>query len=67
VFDPSFLSVVDCFKLMSFAHHAASELREFNYDTLHIENVPSISPMFDGDVFFELPLINNPNGHFGQM
>jgi hypothetical protein len=52
---------------MSFAPHAASELRKFNYNTCHIENVPSIPPTFDGDVLFELPPINNPDGHSGQM
>jgi hypothetical protein len=52
---------------MSFAPNATFEFREVNYDTLCIKNVPSILATFDGDVLFELPLINNPNGHFGQM
>jgi hypothetical protein len=50
---------------MSFAVHAALELKELNYDTLWIENTPSIPSSFDGDVFFELPLVDNLSGHLG--
>jgi hypothetical protein len=66
IFSLSFF-VVDYFKLMSFASHATFELKEVNYNTFHIKNVPCIPSTFDGDVLFELPPINNPNGHFGQM
>ncbi len=52
---------------MYFAPHATFELREVNYNTLHIKNVPYIPRTFDGDVLFEPPLVNNPDGHFGQM
>jgi hypothetical protein len=62
---PFVLSVVECLKVMSFALHATLELRYLNYDTLWIENVPNIPSTFDGDVFFELPLVDNPNGHLG--
>jgi hypothetical protein len=50
---------------MSSALHATLELREFNCDTLWIENAPNIPFTFDGDVFFERPLVDNPNGHLG--
>jgi len=62
-----FLSVVDCLKLMSFAPHATFKLIEINYNTFHIKNVPCILVTFDVDVLFELPPINNPNGHYSQM
>jgi len=52
---------------MSFAPHATFELNEVNYNTFHIKNVPYIPSTFDGDVLFDFPPINNPNGHFGQM
>jgi hypothetical protein len=67
IIGPSFHIVIDCIKLMSFAPHVASELREVNYNTLCIENVPYIPATFDGDVLFELPLVNNLDGHYGQM
>jgi hypothetical protein len=67
ILDPFFPNVVDCFKLMSFAPHATFELREVNYNRFCIKNVPCIPTTFDGDVLFELPLINNPDCHFGQM
>jgi hypothetical protein len=46
---------------------ATFELRNFNYNTLHIEKVLCIPPTFDGHVFFEFPLVNNLDGHFGHM
>jgi hypothetical protein len=49
---------------MFFAPHATFELKEVNYNTFCIKNVPCIPSTFDGDVLFELPPINNPNGHF---
>jgi hypothetical protein len=55
-------NVLECFKAMSFALHATLELKKMNYDTLWIENAPSIPSIFYGDVFYELP-IDNPNGH----
>jgi hypothetical protein len=67
VLSPRFLSVVDCFKLMSFAHHATSELKQVNYDTFWIKNAPYILVTFDVDVIFELPQINNLDGHYSQM
>jgi hypothetical protein len=62
---PFVLSVVECLKAMSFTLHATLELRELNYETFWIENAPSIPSTFGGDVFFELPLVDNPNGHLG--
>ncbi len=62
---PFVLSVMECLKAMSFALHATLELKELNYDTLWIENTPSIPSSFDGDVFFELPLVDNLSGHLG--
>jgi hypothetical protein len=41
------------------------ELKELNFDTLWIQNAPNIPSTFDGDVFFELPLVDDPNGHLG--
>jgi hypothetical protein len=58
-------SVMECLNAMTFALRATLELRELNYDTLWIENVPNIPSTFDGDVFFELPLVDNPNGRHG--
>jgi hypothetical protein len=52
---------------MFFAPHATFELKEVSFDTFCIKNVPCIPTTFDGDVLFELPTINNPDGHFGQM
>ncbi len=64
----SFLNVVVLgLKLVSFAPCATSELKKFNYDTLCIENVSYIPSTFNGDVLFELPLINNIDDHFDQM
>lgn len=61
----SFFSVVVLsFKSVSFAPRATSKLKKFNYDTICIENVPYIPSTFNGDVIFELPLINNINDHF---
>jgi hypothetical protein len=54
---------MDCFKAMSSAPNATLELKELNYDKFWIENVPNIPSTFDGDVFFELPSVDNPNGH----
>jgi hypothetical protein len=48
-----------------FTPHATLESKELNYNTLHIENVPNIPSMFDEDVLFEFPLVDNPNNHFG--
>jgi hypothetical protein len=62
---PFVLNVMECLKAMCFALHAILELKELNNDTLWIENAPSIPSTFDGDVFFELPLVDNPNGHLG--
>jgi hypothetical protein len=58
---------MDCFKAMSFAAHATLELKQLNYDTFWIENAPYIPSTFDGDVFFELPCVDNPNGHLHWM
>jgi hypothetical protein len=64
----SFLSVfVLGLKAMSFAPHATFELKKLNYDTLRIENIPCIPSTFNGDVLFELPLVNNIDGHSNQM
>ncbi len=52
---------------MSFAPHATFELRKVNYNTFHIKNVPYILVTFDVDVLFELPPINNLDGHYSQM
>ncbi len=52
---------------MPFNPHATLKLKELNYNTLHIENVPNILSTFDGDVFFELPLVDNLNNHSRQM
>jgi len=62
-----FLSVMDCFKVMYFAPYATLELKELNYNTLWIKNVPSIISAFDIDVLFEFPFIDNSHGHFGYM
>jgi hypothetical protein len=64
MFTPYFFSVVDCLKAMSFAPHATLKLRKLNYDTFKIENVLSIPSTFDGDVFFELPPIDNLHNQF---
>jgi hypothetical protein len=66
VFGLSFLIVVDCFKLMSFAPHTTSSWNRY-YNILCIENVPCILATFDGDVLFELPPTYNPNGHTSWM
>jgi hypothetical protein len=42
---------------MSFAFHATLELRELNYDTLCIENVPRIPSIFYLDFFWNSPLL----------
>jgi hypothetical protein len=52
---------------MSIAPRATFELKELNNDTLRIENVPCIPSTFNGDVVFELQLVNNINGHSNQM
>jgi hypothetical protein len=65
MFTPSFFSVADYLKAMSFAPHATLKLKKLNYDTFKIENVPSIPSTFDGDVPFELPPIDNLHNHFG--
>jgi capsular polysaccharide biosynthesis protein len=58
------LSVVDYFMIMSFAAHANFKLRDLNYDSFHIEIIPSILTIFNDDVLFELPPLVNPNaGH----
>jgi hypothetical protein len=59
--------VVSSLKSMSFAPCATSELKKLNYHTLCIENVPYIPSTFNGDVLFELPLINNIGDHFDHM
>jgi hypothetical protein len=61
---PIVFSVMECLKAMPFAPHATLELTKLNHDAFWIENVFSIPSTFDGDVFFELPLVDNPNGHF---
>jgi len=52
---PFVFNVVDHLKTISIATHASSNLRDLNYDNFHIEIVPCIPTMFDGDVIFELP------------
>jgi hypothetical protein len=64
MFTPSFINVVDYLSAIFFAPHATSKLKELNYDTLQIGNVVSNPSTFNGDVLFELPLVDNPNGHF---
>ncbi len=59
------ISVIDCLKMMLQASHASSKLRELNNDTLCIDNVFNILIIIDGDVFFELLLVDNLDGHFG--
>ncbi len=59
------LSVVDCFRVMSFATHASSKLKDLNYDKFCIKNVHCISIKFNDDDLFELPPVVSPNGHFG--
>jgi hypothetical protein len=59
------VSVIDCVKVMLQASNASSKLRELNNDTLCIDNVFSILIMIDGNVFFELLLVHNLDGHFG--
>jgi hypothetical protein len=63
MFTPSFINVLDYFRAIFFAPHATSKLKELNYDTLQIENVVNIPSTFDGDVLFELPLVDHPSGH----
>jgi hypothetical protein len=60
---PFAFNVMECLKAMSFALHATSELKVLNYDIIWIENTFNIPSTFDGDVFFELPLVHNANGH----
>ncbi len=43
---------MDCLKTMYFAPHNTLELKELNYNTFHIKNIPFIPPIFNGDVFF---------------
>jgi hypothetical protein len=67
MFNVFFSSVIDYLKLMYFAPPTTFELRKFNYNTLHIEKVICIPPTFNGHVLFEFPLVNNLDGHYGQM
>ncbi len=59
------ISVIDCLKVMLQASHASSKLRELNNDTLCIDNVLNILITVNDDVFFELLLVDNLDGHFG--
>jgi hypothetical protein len=53
MFTPSFLSVVDCLKAMSFAPHATLKLEKLNYDTskeistLFLQGSPNEIPWID--------------------
>jgi hypothetical protein len=58
---------MDYFRVMYFAPYATLELKELNYNTLWIKNVPSIIFAFDVDILFEFPFIDNSQGHFGYM
>jgi len=49
------LSVVDCFRAMSFVTHVSFKLRYLNNDNFRIEIIPYIPTTFNGDVLFELP------------
>jgi hypothetical protein len=54
-------------KVMFQALHASSKLEELNNDTLCIDNVLSILITVYGNVFIELLLVDNLDGHFGQL
>lgn len=62
------LNVVDCLWAMFWAPHTTSKLCFSKLlNRLLIQKVPFVPIKFNGDVLFELPLVENPKGHFGQM
>jgi hypothetical protein len=58
---PYVLNVIDCLKAILFITHASSKLKDLNYDKFHIEIVHCILTTFNGDVLFELLLVNPDN------
>jgi hypothetical protein len=64
---PYVFNLVNCLQAMSFAMRASFELKDLNYDNLHIENVRYILTTFNGHVLFELHFVVRFDGHCGQM
>jgi hypothetical protein len=56
-------SVVDLLKRPWASKGVRNAFRNLNYDTLDIRRVHSLPPAFDGDVLFELPLVDTSALH----
>ncbi len=62
------LNVVDCLWAMFRAPHTTSKLCFSKLlNKLLIQKVPFVPIKFNGDVLFELPIVENLKCHFGQM
>ena len=53
-----FLNIVDSLKRLQATKGARKVFRNLNYDNLDIQRVQFLPPTFNGDVLFELPLVD---------
>jgi hypothetical protein len=63
---PTFVSVVESLKRIRASKGVMNVFKTLDFDTLDIQRVKFLPPTFNGDVFFELPLVDM-SGPFHMM